>query len=251
MLLPDFSRPGPWLDQLSGLSTPVIAGAAVAHVLAFVVLWWWYGRDLRIIAGCLDEFTRGLQHRSVLGRAAPLTSQIDAFVQDIADVLSDPQRGADRVQCLQRLNILDERRSYLDSLSFETFGNIARTMIESYPLAGVLGTILAIGSALQTDQASPAAALTGTAGVPVVVEAASADTMARIVDRFGDAIWSTFAGLCAAMLLMFINSLLEPRFARLTACRSHVRDVVARAKRELGMAIQLSAAARREQADVS
>jgi len=59
--------------------------------------------------------------------------------------------------------------------------------------------------------------------------------MSGIVTRFGDAVWSTFCGLAAAIMLMFVNSLLETRFSRLTQSRTHVRDVVARAKRELAM----------------
>lgn len=220
-MVPDIPNLAPWLVYLSGLSTVTIVIAGLLHILVFIVLWWWCGRDLRVIAGSLDDFTRGLKHRSILGRSASLTNQIDAFVQDISDVLTDTQRHQDRVECLKRMHILDERRSYLDSLSFETVGNTARTMIEAYPLAGVLGTILAIGSALHKSSS---------------VSASAAETMTGIVSRFGDAIWSTFAGLCAAMLLMFINSILEPRFARLTASRGHVREIVARAKRELGMA---------------
>lgn len=229
MPVPDMSTLRPWLEYLSGLSTLAIAGAAAAHLLVFLLLLTWYRSDLRAIAGCLDDFTRDLNYRSVLGRSAPLTNQIDAFVQDINDVLADPNRREDRVRCLQRIHILDEKRSYLDSLSFETIGNMARTMIEAYPLAGVLGTILAIGSALQAGDAAQGAD---------AAQAATA-TMAGIVSRFGDAIWSTFAGLLAAMLLMFVNSILEPRFSRLTDCRVHVRDMVARAKRELGLATVL------------
>ncbi|APZ93464.1 MotA/TolQ/ExbB proton channel family protein [Fuerstiella marisgermanici] len=210
---------GPWLKYLSGLTATVIVGAAAFHLFCFFVLSIWYRRDLSVIAGSLDDFTRGLKHRSVLGRSAPLTNQIDAFVEDINDVVNDPSRVKDRTECLRRMHILDERRSYLDSLSFETAGNVARTMIEAYPLAGVLGTILAIGSALQRSDAATNAA----------------STMAAIVARFGDAIWSTFCGLAAAIILMFINSLLETRFERLTQSRSHVRDMVAKAKRELAM----------------
>ena len=85
-------------------------------------------------------------------------------------------------------------------------------MIEAYPLAGVLGTIVAIGAALAGgDEAS----------------------VGSIVGRFGDAIWSTFAGLASAIVLMFIHSFLEPGFARLSENRSHVRETVAKAKREL------------------
>jgi len=221
----DFNQLAPWLNYLAGLAAAVIVGAAVFHVFFFFVLWFWHRRDLSVIAGCLDEFTRDLKHRSVLGRNAPLANQIDAFVEDINDVVTDSSRSSDRAACLQRMHILDERRSYLDSLSFETAINMARTMIEAYPLAGVLGTILAIGSALQKSETAAAGAAT------------AATTMSRIVERFGDAIWSTFAGLAAAILLMFINSLMETRFERLTQCRSHVRDVVAKAKRELAMSV--------------
>ncbi len=219
MLVPELSELGPWLKYLSSLTAATIVAAAVFHLFCFFVLLLWYRRDLSAIAGCLDDFTRGLKHRSVLGRNAPLTNQIDAFVEDINDVVNDPTRVEDRSACLHRMHILDERRSYLDSLSFETAGNVARTMIEAYPLAGVLGTILAIGSALQRSDAATNAAV----------------TMSNIVTRFGDAIWSTFCGLFAAIILMFVNSLLETRFERLTQSRLHVRDMVAKAKRELAL----------------
>ena len=39
----------------------------------------------------------------------------------------------------------------------------------------------------------------------------------------------------SAIVLMFVNSLLETRFERLTQSRLHVRDMVARAKRELAL----------------
>ncbi len=215
----EFTKLTPWLESLSGVMVLFILGAASLHLFAYLILWVWYRRDLRGIAACLDDFTRGLQYRSVLAGTSPLINQIDAFVADVNDVVSDPSRSSDRQTCLQRMHILDERRSYLDSLSFETAGNVTRTMIEAYPLAGVLGTILAIGSALQNPEAV----------------ADVAGTMSGIVSRFGDAIWSTFCGLFAAILLMFINSVLETRFDRLTQSRTHVRDMVAGAKRELAM----------------
>jgi biopolymer transport protein ExbB/TolQ len=91
-------------------------------------------------------------------------------------------------------------------------------MIEAYPLAGVLGTILAIGAALQSGQGD------------------AQQTVADIVRYFGDAIWSTFVGLIAAMILMFVNSVVETKFQRLAENRLHVREIVARTKRELSIA---------------
>lgn len=221
--IPQSGNVSEWLQFFSSLSTPVIVVAALLHLSCFLFLRTWCSRDLRVIAGTLDDYTRGLKHRSVLDRGAPLTTQIDAFVQDVNDVLSDSSRSEDRSECLRRMQILDEKRRYLESLSFETATHVARTMIEAYPLSGVLGTVLAIGSALQTDAAPQ-----------------SASTVNVVMERFGDSIWSTFAGLLAAIVLMFINSILEIRFNRLTDSRTHVRDMVARAKRELGLASQRS-----------
>ena len=206
------------LQSLSALSTFVIAAAFAVHLAFFALLWVWARRDLRVIASSLADFTRDLRHRSVLDSTGHLSDQIEAFLADVNDVLADPARTTDREALLRRMNILDERRPYLHSLVFETGYNLSRTMIEAYPLAGILGTILAIGTVLE---AGPAAETSSAVG--------------EIVRRFGDAIWSTFAGLVAAIVLMFVNSLLEPGFGRLAESRAHVREMVARAKRELAL----------------
>lgn len=212
----------PWapdlLKQLSALSTPVIAGFGVLHFLAFLWLWSWARRDLRRLAHDFDMFTRDLKHRSLFERGANLGDQLNAFLADVKDVLDDPRRSVERVALHQRMQVLDEERRYLQSQSFDTAYNVCRTMIEAYPLAGVLGTIIAIGTALQMTSVAPS------------------NSVELIVRSFGEAIWSTFAGLVAAMWLMFVNSLLEPRFQRLSESRATVRDTVARAKRELSLA---------------
>jgi len=97
-------------------------------------------------------------------------------------------------------------------------------MIEAYPLAGTMGAILAIGSALQMSPND------------------QQNTVSTIVRFFGEAIWSTFAGLIAAIVLMFVNSLVETRFRRLSENRAHVRETVARAKRELSISAATEAA---------
>lgn len=206
------------LRQLSGLSTTVILCALAVHLFVFLLLWIWARRGLQNIASAMFDFTRGLKNQSLLDSSAHLSDQIDAFLADVNDVLEDTSRRADRQALLGRMRVLDEKRRYLNSMFFETIYNISRTMIEAYPLAGVLGTILAIGAALQVDAA-----------------AQQAVTVSSIVGRFGDAIWSTFAGLMAAILLMFVNSMVETGFERLGENRRHVRESIARAKRELSM----------------
>jgi biopolymer transport protein ExbB len=209
------------LDGLSAVSTWFIFGAFAIHLFAFFILWIWWRRDLRAIASCMDDFTRELKHRSVLDTNTHLSDQVDAFLSDVRDVLQADNNAKERKSLFQRMSILDEKRRYLGSMFFETSYNICRTMIEAYPLLGVLGTILAIGAALQTGDGETASVSVNT-----------------IVGRFGDAIWSTFAGLSAAVILMFLNSTLEPRFTRLSENRIDVRETVARAKRELSISTE-------------
>jgi biopolymer transport protein ExbB/TolQ len=205
------------LSKLSHLSTPVIVGAFIIHFFAFLWLRGWARRDLRRMAADFDSFTRELKHRSLLEREVNLSDQIEAFLADVRDVLDDPSKKAERLVLWHRMRILDEERRYLQSHAFETSYNVCRSMIEAYPLAGVLGTILAIGAALQSGHGN------------------DQQTVSDIVQFFGYSIWSTFAGLFGAMTLMFVNSLVETQFQRLGENRRHVRETVARAKRELSL----------------
>lgn len=197
---------------------PAIITCGLFHLFYFVWLTLWARRDLRRLANDLDAFTRDLKHRSLFERGTDLSEQIDAFLADIRDVLDDPLRKNDRQSLRNRMQILDEERRYLHSQAFDTCYNVARTMIEAYPLVGTMGAILAIGSALQLSPDD------------------QRNTVSTIVRFFGEAIWSTGAGLLAAVMLMFVNSVVETRFRRLSENRAHVREMVARVKRELSVA---------------
>lgn len=218
--LSNWQIPASWLEALSAASTPAILIAFGMHLLLFAMLFLWARSDLRTMLHDFDDFTRGLKHRSVLGIWRNSSDQVDAFLADIRETLEDPTRAAERATLHQRLHILDERRKYLHSVSFETTYTVARNMIDAYPLAGILGTLLAMGAALQANPAS----------------ADAAGVLTQLVRYFGQAIWSTVAGLVAAMILMFLNSALETRFLRLTENRASIRETVARVKRELGLA---------------
>ncbi len=201
------------LSMISRLAAPAIVVLFVVHLVYFFVLWAWYRRDVRNIASALDSFTRDVKFRSVLDRNSHLCDQIEAFLADINEVIDKPDRKADRVGLSQRIHILDEKRTYLQSMGFETAYNFCRTMIEAYPIAGILGTVIAIGVVLR--------------GKP------GDDAVQLLVTRFGESIWSTFTGLSAAVVLMGINSLMETSFDRLSEDRRLVRETMFRVKRVL------------------
>ena len=200
------------LDFITRYFTPMIVVVGTLHLVFFGVLWLWARRDLKKIARMLQQFTDGLHSRSLLDHGGHLSDQIDAFVADVDDALL---RDSDRRRIAQRMQILDGRRGYLNSFRFETAWNVARASIEAYPLLGVLGTIFALWLAMRGR------------------DAVSSTPVGEIVNRFGLAIDSTFAGLAMAILLMIVNSVFETLFSRLAENRRLVREVVAKAKREL------------------
>lgn len=201
------------LGFVSRIAAPAIIVLFIVHLVFFVMLWGWYRRDVRNIASALDSFTRDVRFRSVLDRNSHLCDQIEAFLTDINEVLEKPDRKLDRTGLSQRIHILDEKRTYLQSMGFETSYNFARTMIEAYPIAGILGTVIAIGVVLRGQPGDNAVQL--------------------LVARFGESIWATFAGLSAAVTLMAINSLVETSFMRLSEDRRLVRETMFRVKRVL------------------
>lgn len=201
------------LSLASRMAAPAIGILFVVHMFYFFVLWGWYRRDIRNIASALDSFTRDVRFRSVLDRSSHLCDQIEAFLADINEVLEKPDRKADRVGLSQRIHILDEKRTYLQSMGFETGYNFCRTMIEAYPIAGILGTIMAIGVVLRGDPGQ--------------------DAVQLLVSKFGESIWATFAGLSAAITLLALNSLMETSFDRLSEDRRLVRETMFRIKRVL------------------
>lgn len=192
--------------------TPMILLLGALHLVFFWLLRAWAGRDVRTLAQLLERFTDGLHQRSRLDWRGHLTDQIEAFIQDTQDALSDRTQQA---KIRERLSVIDEQRPYLDSYRFEAAWNVARAGIEVYPLLGVLGTIFALWLAMR-EPAGDAAATVGT-----------------IVERFGLAIDSTFAGLAMAVMLMIVNSFYETLFVRITESRRAVRKLVAQVKREL------------------
>lgn len=211
------------LSPISDLTTPFILGLFALHLFAFFVLTIWARMHARLLKSALEAYTRGLKHQSVLDSTAHISEQVDAFLADVGDVLDSPANSPDRELLKQRVPILDEKRRYFSSMWFDTSFNICRTMIEAYPLLGILGTLLAMGVGLAARD------LASTAGTSAV---------AVLVTRLGEAIWGTVTGLLATIVLMFLNSWLEPGFQRLTENRAHVRATVARVKRELINAVE-------------
>lgn len=204
------------LGIVSQFSTQIVCVIFLFHLCVFFVLWLWWRQHLRVLVQTLRDFTSKLQNQSRPDAWCHPTEQIDAFLADVKDVMAGPKDSEDRKQLQTRLKLFDEKRRYLSAVGFDTSYNICRTMIEAYPLFGILGTLLAMAVGLASRQA-------GDGGGNVTM----------IVSRLGEAIWCTVVGLVSTLILMFINSIIEPRFQKLQENRAAIRDAVQHVKREL------------------
>jgi biopolymer transport protein ExbB len=190
----------------------------VAHLLGFHWLWRERGRQSAWLAGHLENLLQGFSSRADRDPYATLDEQIDAFLANVRETLADPSRSEDLRRLHEQVIAKDETKKYLRGSHFETLYSLARTGIEIYPLLGIMGTVLAIGLALHAPQ---------------VAGDASAATE-HIVRNFAGSIWATLAGIGCGVVLLLVNSLVEPAFNRLADHRFEVRETVGAVKSTLG-----------------
>jgi biopolymer transport protein ExbB/TolQ len=191
---------------------------ACAHLLGFVWLWRRRCRQAQWLAAHLENLTQGFSSRPDRDPDASIDERIDSFLGNIREVLTDPARADDQKKLYERILAKDESKTYLRSSSFETLYSIARTSIEIYPLLGIMGTVLAIGLALNSSGADDTANLASE----------------RIVRNFAGSIWATLAGIGCGIILLLVNAALEPAFQRLLEHRWDVRETISAAKIQLG-----------------
>jgi biopolymer transport protein ExbB/TolQ len=194
---------------------------AVVHFAGFIWLWRERRRQALWLAEHLENLVQGFSSRADRDPYPTLDERIDSFLANIREVLADPSRSGDRRRLHEQIIAKDETKKYLRGARFETCYSVARTTIEIYPLLGIMGTVLAIALALNSPAGEAAATATE-----------------RIVRNFAGSIWATLAGIGCGIILLLVNSLVEPSFQRLLEHRAEVREAVAAAKTELGVEVE-------------
>jgi biopolymer transport protein ExbB/TolQ len=206
-------------EQIASQVFPyVIGGLAAINVL----LWLWLLVDSRSrkshLADYLFNAVRTVSRQSDLTQSMSIDERINVFMADIRDAVENPGGKEESRALLDRLMTKDESRLYLKTHAFERWYSVARGCIEIFPLLGIVGTVLAIWAGMSASGAN------------------DADKVSRVVQNFGHSVISTAVGLGAAIVFMFVNSFLEPGFERLLGYADAIRDMVAHAKKKLGLA---------------
>jgi hypothetical protein len=232
-----------WLSENASL---LICVLAVFHFLLFIWLRVQWSGALRKLQDFLGSLLRNIPGTTDLRRATDLDDQIEDFLQDVHAILTQDHFQEERATILTRVVAKKEQRPYLRAKGFERWYSVARAGVEIYPLAGILGTILAMGVSLTAappvqmpdSEADRAAITEGIEADITPLGATSSDetAVASIVTNFRSAIWSTFFGLLFAILFMGINAWHEPSFTRLVEYRKAVREAIREAERGMVVA---------------
>jgi hypothetical protein len=220
---------------------------AAVHFLVLLVLRVWWGRTLLTLKDYLRSLLANIKGTSDPRSIGDLDDQIEAFLHDVRAILTQEQFQHERDEIRTRVIAKKEQRPYLRAKAFERWYSVARAAVEIYPLAGILGTILAMAVSLapgsQTASvAGPAAGNSAAvANADQAVASASTDgeelaaetAVAGIVTNFRSAIWSTFFGLLFAILFMGLTAWYEPSFVRLVEYRAAVLEAIREAERSM------------------
>jgi biopolymer transport protein ExbB len=190
---------------------------AAAHLLGFRWLCLERRRQATWLADHLENLIQGFSSHADRDPYTTVDERIDSFLANLHEALSDPSREADRKRLHDQIMAKDETKKYLRGSRFETLYSLARTSIEIYPLLGIMGTVLAIGLALNAPAGDTALA------------------SERIVRNFAGSIWATLAGIGCGIVLLVVNAALEPGFGRLLDHRWEVRETIAAVKTQLGI----------------
>ena len=96
---------------------------------------------------------------------------------------------------------------------------ITRTLIEIFPILGILGTVCAMAGAVGLQQGTDAAAAGAALG--------------RIVELFGIAIHSTVYGIGAGILFMILHALIGPRLDSSVRQAEEYREWITQARHQV------------------
>ncbi len=211
--------------------THLIVGLAVIHGLAYAVLLRRASQQRVKLLDWLEKAVKMFRRSSVpTGRS--LDEQVDVFIADVRDVLSDGSRVADQAELRNRLETKDEDRPYIGRQT-ENLYNILRAGCEAYPLLGILGTILSMAAAFQSGGGAGAAT-----GAEIDAAAQAMATIGGITLAFQDAIWSTAAGLVFALVFLMVNASTEENLSTLVDQQRHVYETIRGAKTQLGLRVE-------------
>lgn len=190
-------------------------------VLVFGVIWFlifvWLIIQVKKIQknlmGFLKSIVKVLPSSPDLDDTQGFDQKIDSFIAFIRDEINS-ENITDEV--MAKITAKSEVTSqYTGFYSFENMYSLAKAGIEFFPLAGIIGTAIAIAAGLSNHSLSDSERLTA------------------VVANFGESIYVTIYALASALVLILMNAWNETGFLKTLGCRKEISSLVSDAKKAI------------------
>ncbi|GMV93177.1 MAG: hypothetical protein AMXMBFR82_29550 [Candidatus Hydrogenedentota bacterium] len=191
----------------------VFAGLALVHVMILLFLVWWRRKNARSMASFLDSVIPIREGRT--RNSSDPYEAVESFVLDIRGILASESRKEERMDLAKRISIKEEGRTYLRSTWYESVVSLFVGLTDTYPIIGILGTVVGIRTALGGDVFD------------------NAEMGERLVDGFATAVNTTWVGLILWLVAAIVTYWTFPGFESFSELRKLVGETVHRASVEV------------------
>ncbi len=185
--------------------SPFLLLAVGAQLCFQGLLEWRRSRLLKEWLKQLEALTATMEHKTSYTSRLPNEQMVEARVRDVLESLSrgDWER---KPELGDEMRNLRTNRPWDHGWGVRNAYNAVRTLVECYPLLGILGTIAALGVALGGEREA-------------------SDQISVMMRSFSAAVWSTFWGILAAVAFMGLYSWRDGSFERYSRCHERLSDI--------------------------
>jgi len=167
------------------------------------------------LEGYLINVVKGNVITPDVDKSQNLDQIIDAHIKTISDGLMIWTK-AEKENTLLRMELKEESKHQYDDLNFFVIlYSLARSIIEVFPLLGILGTLLAIGAGFGGE------------------EKVESEQIKSVIKNFKDSVWVSAGGISCAIFYTLVNSYCEPIFEKLVTNKSKINDLISEAKKSV------------------
>jgi len=206
---------------LSGYWVWLIFAFAIVNIYFWITLVITARKTSRLSYAWLESAVRPFSRQRDQHPDSHKLDSIDKFLADIRDVVEDPKDGKELSSLNQRLSIKSEAPPHGLPHGFERMYGLCRAGIESFPLLGILGTVLAIA-----------------AGMNASSDGGGNSQISRVVTNFGESVYCTGLGIFFAILFSLVNGWFEPSFERVIRQSHSLDELILAVKKKVGFAAE-------------
>ena len=125
----------------------IILAVAVFEMALYIILYKMSSSNTYQLYDSLRNMLRGIKDPPELDRSRIVHDEIVVLLDTAESLRKTSQENFKKL--LSNIHVQDARKIDLKTYKLERWGNVANALVQTFPLLGIFGTILAIGQSMQ------------------------------------------------------------------------------------------------------